>query len=142
MARAKETNCDMPETRRVTIAMLLRSVLSLVGFILFLGVVLFLPAGDIRWTNGWLFIAVFTTLTVPSIAYLWRVNPDIFVARSKIHSGTKRWDKVMVLFLLVAFFAIFPLAAFDAGRFHWSVVPPWLIALGYLLMAVGYLGSI
>ena len=48
--------------------MLLRSVLSLVGFVLFLGVVLFLPAGDIWWSSGWLFIAYFIALTIPSIA--------------------------------------------------------------------------
>jgi protein-S-isoprenylcysteine O-methyltransferase Ste14 len=132
----------MPETRRVTIAMLLRSVLSLVGFDLFLGAALFVPAGDIRWANGWLFIAFFTASTLASIAYLWRVNPDIFVARSKIHEGTKRWDMVMVLILLVAIFTIFPLAALDAARFRWSAVPPWLVATGYLLTAVGYLGSV
>jgi protein-S-isoprenylcysteine O-methyltransferase Ste14 len=121
--------------------MLLRSVLSLAGFVLFLALVLFLPAGDIRWFNGWLFIAVFIMLTVPSIAYLWRVNPDIFVARSKIHEGTKGWDLVLVSFLLLALFAIFPLAALDA-RFGWSAVPSWLVAVGYVLTAVGYLGSV
>jgi protein-S-isoprenylcysteine O-methyltransferase Ste14 len=132
---------DMPETKRVTLAMLLRSVLSLVGFVVFLGLTLFLPAGDIRWPNGWLFITVFTALTVPSIAYLWRVNPDIFVARSKIHEGTKGWDKVLVSFLLLAFFSIFPLAGLDA-RFGWSAAPPWLVAVGYVLTAIGYLGSV
>jgi protein-S-isoprenylcysteine O-methyltransferase Ste14 len=66
---------------------------------------------------------------------------DVFVARSKIHEGTKSWDMVLVIFLLLAVFAIFPIAALDA-RFDWSAVPPWLVAVGYLLMTVGYLGSI
>jgi protein-S-isoprenylcysteine O-methyltransferase Ste14 len=131
----------MPETRRVTTALLLRSVLSLVGFDLFLGVALFLPAGDIRWADGWLLIAFFTALTAPSIAYLWRVNPDIFAARSKIHGGSKGWDLVLVAILLVAFFAIFPLAGLD-HRFGWSAAPAWLVAAGYVLTAVGYLGSV
>jgi protein-S-isoprenylcysteine O-methyltransferase Ste14 len=132
----------MDRTRPGAAIMLLRSVLSLAGFVLLLGVVLFLPAGDLRWANGWLFIAFFTAVTVPSIAYLWRVNPEIFVARSKIHEGTKGWDKVMVLCLLIAFFAIFPVAALDAARFQWSDVPPWLVTVGYLLTTVGYLGSV
>ncbi len=131
----------MPETRRVAAALLLRSVLSLVGFDLFLGVALLLPAGDIRWADGWLFIAFFTALTVPSIAYLWRVNPDIFAARGKIHEGTKGWDKALVPALLVAIFAIFPVAGLDA-RFRWSAVPAWLVAGGYALTAAGYLGSV
>jgi len=122
--------------------MLSRAVLSLVRFVLFLGLMLFLPAGDIWWPIGWLFIAFFTLLTVPSIAYLWRVNPEIFVARSKFRRvGTKGWDKALVAVLLLTFFAIFPLAGLDA-RFGWSSAPMWLIALGYVLSAIGYLGSI
>jgi protein-S-isoprenylcysteine O-methyltransferase Ste14 len=113
----------------------------LVGFVLFLGVILFLPAGNIRWPIGWLFIAFFILLTVPSVAYLWRVNPDIFVARSKIHEGTKGWDKALVSVLLLVFFSIFPLAGLDA-RFAWSFATAWLVALGYLLSSIGYLGSI
>ncbi len=131
----------MPEPGRVTIAVFLRAVLSLVGFVLILGVGLFLPAGDIGWPIGWIFLAVFTLLTVPSLVYLWRVNPDIFVARSKIRAGTKGWDKVLVSVLLLAFFATFPLAALDA-RFGWSSVPAWLVAVGYALSAIGYLGSV
>jgi protein-S-isoprenylcysteine O-methyltransferase Ste14 len=121
---------------------LLRSALSLAGFNLILAAALFLPAGDPLWANGWLFIAFFTALTLPSIAYLWRVNPEIFVARSKIGAGTKGWDKALVSVILAAFFAIFPLAALDAVRFGWSAVPAWLVALGYLLTAAGYLGSV
>src|SRR5262245_7051067 len=122
----------MPETGRVKTAVLWRSVLSLTGFLLVLGVMLFLSAGDVGWVNGWVFLAVFFALTVPSIAYLWRVNPDIFVARSKFHEGAKGWDKVLVSVLLLAFFAIFPLAGLDA-RFGWSSAPPWLVAVGNAL---------
>ena len=65
-------------------------------------------------------------------------NPDIFAARSKIHAGTKRWDKVLLTLLFPSFLAIFPLAALDAGRWHWSSVPLWLIVLGYVLLSVGF----
>jgi protein-S-isoprenylcysteine O-methyltransferase Ste14 len=131
----------MPEVKRTRIAMLLRAVFSLVVFDLLLGLGLFLSAGDLWWPNGWLFIAVFTALTIPSIAYLWRVNPDIFVARSKIHGGSKGWDLVLVALLVLAFFSIFPLTGLD-HRFDWSAVAPWLVAVGYVLTVVGYLGSI
>lgn len=122
-------------------AILWRSLLSLPVFILALGALLFGAAGTIRWLNGWLFIAVFVALSIPSIAYLWRVNPDIFVARAKIHAGTKGWDLILVTIILTAFFAIFLIAGLDA-RFHWSNVPTWLIAKGYALLVIGYLGSI
>jgi protein-S-isoprenylcysteine O-methyltransferase Ste14 len=131
----------MSEEPKTTSAVLWRSLFSLVVFNLFLAAVLFIPAGSIHWWNGWFFMAFFTLLTIPSIIYLWRVNPDIFVARSKIHAGSKGWDLIIVPILLLAFFAIFLVAGFDI-RFHWSSVPVGIIAVGYALTAVGYLGSV
>jgi len=109
---------------------------------IFVGIALFLPAGDLWWARGWLFVMVFLVLTAPSVLYLWRTNPDIFAARSKIHRGTKSWDKVLVAVLVVSFMTEFPAAALDAGRFHWSTVPLWLIVLGYVLLAGGFLVSV
>jgi protein-S-isoprenylcysteine O-methyltransferase Ste14 len=132
----------MSEEQRASPALLLRAVLSLGVFLLLLGVAMFLSAGDIRWANGWLFLLVFLVLMAPSIVYLWYTNPDIFAARSRIRAGTKAWDRVLVVFVLLSFVALFPVAGFDAGRFHWSGVPPGLIVLGYVLFCVGYLLSI
>jgi len=133
----------MPEGQRVLTAVLLRGILSLGIFLVLLGLVMFLPAGDIRWPQGWLFLLVFLALTIPAVIYLWRVNPDIFVARSKLtRAGTKRWDKVVMGFLFLSLTATFSVAAFDSGRFHWSSVPPWLIVLGYILFSIGFLISI
>jgi protein-S-isoprenylcysteine O-methyltransferase Ste14 len=110
--------------------------------VIVLAVALFLPAGDIRWAQGWLFLLVFLVLTVASSLYLWRTNPDIFVARSRIHPGTKAWDKVLMAFLLLSFAAIFVVAALDAGRFHWSSPSLGVIVLGYVLLCVGFFISI
>lgn len=74
--------------------------------------------------------------------YLWRVNPEIFVARGKIHAGTKPWDKVLLVLLLVSFLAILVVAPLDAGRFHWSSVPLWLTVLGYILLCVNFFLSV
>ncbi len=132
----------MPDGQRISTGLLLRAILTLGGFLFFLAIALFLPAGDIRWVDGWVFLLVFFLLTVTAIAYLWRTNPDIFVARSRIRPGTKTWDKVLVTFLLLSFFSIFPVAGFDAGRFHGSRVSPGLVILGYVLLCAGYFLSI
>ena len=133
----------MSDGQRVPTAVLRRGILSLGVFFIVLGVLIFLPAGDIRWSKGWLFILVFFTLTVPAVVYLWRANPDIFAARSKVfRAGTKRWDKVIMALLFFSLTAVFIVVAFDSGRFHWSSVPPWLIVLGYILLCIGYFISI
>jgi len=132
----------MTDRQRVPTAIFWRGILVLGGFVAVLGLILFLPAGDIRWAKGWLFLLVFLLLTVASSVYLWRTNPDIFVARSRIHPGTKAWDKVLMAFLLSSFAMIFLVAGLDAGRFHWSNVPLSVIVLGYVPLCVGFLLSI
>ncbi|HWB08070.1 MAG TPA: isoprenylcysteine carboxylmethyltransferase family protein [Pirellulales bacterium] len=121
-------------------SVLRRSLLSLLSFLLVLGLVQFLPGG-IGWWQGWLFFAVFLLEVALGALYLWRRNPEIFVARSKIHSGTKPWDKVVMFFLLSSLMAIFPVAGLE-NRFRWSSVPTWGIVSGYVLFTVGMLGSI
>ena len=50
---------------------------------------LFVPAGSLTWTRGWLFFADFVVLIGAAAACLWRVNPEIYTARSRIQPGTK-----------------------------------------------------
>ena len=107
---------------------------------LILAVTMFLPAG-IGWRRGWLFLLVFYAYTFLSAAYLWRVNPDIFVAHSKVHRGTKSWDKVLMPLLLASLLTIFVTAALDA-RYAWSSVSTGMVVLGYILFTLGFATSI
>ena len=126
--------------RAIAAGVLRRSLVSLAVFLLVLALALFLPAG-IDWTAGWIFLAVFVLQIAIAALYLWRRNPEIFVARSKFHAGTKWWDWVAVSFLLPSLMAMFPVAALDY-RWHWSSVPLWVIVAGYMLLTIGMLGSI
>ena len=93
-----------------------------------------MPAGSISWTRGWLFLLVLVAELGVSALYLWRINPEIFAARSRIHPGTKRWDRILLGLLFPAMIAILPVAALDNGRFHWSRMSWWFVGLGYLLL--------
>lgn len=127
--------------RRFGGAFLGRAIRSLAVSILVIAVLLFLPAGDFGWRNGWLFVLVFAALVIGSVVYLRFANPEIFVARSKIQAGTKAWDKAMIFLLLASLVAVFPVAGLD-HRYQWSSVPSWLTALGYVLFSFGFAMSI
>ena len=108
--------------------------------LIILAVLLFVPAGRITWTRGWLFLLVFTLLMFGAIVYFRRVNPQMFAIRSRVHPETKRWDKVVIALLFLAMFAIPLVAGLDDGRFHWSSMSRLLMGLGYLLLITGWIG--
>jgi protein-S-isoprenylcysteine O-methyltransferase Ste14 len=119
--------------------LLRKSVLLFVASVLLVGLIMFVPAG-ITWRRGWLFFFVFYFFAFLSAWYLWRVNPEIFFARSKVHPGTKSWDKVLMTLLLASLLAIFLVAAIDA-RFGWSTVSTTFVALGYFLFTLGFVAT-
>jgi protein-S-isoprenylcysteine O-methyltransferase Ste14 len=113
---------------------MVRSTVTLLVLVL----LLFVPAGSLAWTRGWLFLAVFLALAGAGIAHLRRVNPEIFIARSRMfREGSKRWDRVLLGFLMPAMLAIIPVAALDDARFHWSRMAWSVVAFGYLLLLAG-----
>jgi protein-S-isoprenylcysteine O-methyltransferase Ste14 len=114
-----------------------RLVLFLLADLAFFPLFMFLPAGTWTWDKGWLFILVLLAVSLVASLVLWRVNPEVVVARNNPHQGTKHWDKILLWFLLPPFLAIFPVAALDDGRFHWFPTPWWICAIGYLLLLIG-----
>jgi hypothetical protein len=117
-------------------------LISLAVTLLLMAAVLFLSAGTLQWRHGQLFLLVFLFLTLVAIAWLWRVNPEIFVARRQPTGlGTKSWDRVLLLILLPTFLAILIVSALDDGRYHGAPAPPWAVLIGYVLFLAGYLGS-
>ena len=84
-----------------------RMALSLLATPLVLALLLFLPAGTWAWVRGWLFVLVFLVAFTLAALYLWRVNPEVVVARSRTHRGTKGWDRILLGFWFLALGAIF-----------------------------------
>jgi protein-S-isoprenylcysteine O-methyltransferase Ste14 len=118
-----------------------RAFISLAVTLVVMALLLFGPAGSLQWAHGWWFIGVFVALILVSMAALWRLNPEIFIARARpTRQGTKAWDRVLMTVLLIAFAAILPVAGLDDGRFHWAPAPDWAVLLGYVLLVVGFAG--
>ena len=118
-----------------------KAIAYAIGLPLVLLVLIFLPAGSIRWRPGWVFVAVqFLAYGVAGLV-IARANPIIYRARSRFQPGTKRWDKALLAVILPAIAAILPIGSLDAGRLHWSSVPVWLVGLGYVAMLTAIGGT-
>jgi protein-S-isoprenylcysteine O-methyltransferase Ste14 len=104
---------------------------------LVIGVLLFVVAGTLDWWQGWLLLFVSLAVTLVFVPYLWHVNPDLLVARSRFRF-VKRWDKILVCFMIPSLVAVVVVAALDSGRFHWLPVPWWVCAVGYVLFLLAF----
>jgi hypothetical protein len=69
---------------------LIQAFVSLAVTLLLIGAALSLSAGTLQWPHGLLFVAVFLFLTLVAIAWLWRVNPEIFLARRQLTGKAPR----------------------------------------------------
>jgi protein-S-isoprenylcysteine O-methyltransferase Ste14 len=131
-----------PDTlpRHGSTAGLIQALVSLVVWLAIMIAALFGSAGTWDWPRGWFFFGVYCLLTAIACVWLWIVNPEIFAARSKIQKGTKGWDRILTVFIILTFIAILPVAALDDGRFHWAPQPDWVVMLGYVMFAAGFMG--
>jgi protein-S-isoprenylcysteine O-methyltransferase Ste14 len=112
-------------------------IATLGGFGCFL-VIIFWPAGRIDWLEGWLYFGIVITSLSAGFFYLWCVNPAVIEHRLHTGKGTKSWDKLWLVFFTLVFLAIYIVAGFDAVRFAWSSMSPWLWPLGLALWLPGY----
>lgn len=102
---------------------------------------MFLPAGTWDWPRGWLFFGVFCVFTAIACVWIWKTNPELFAARSRIQKGAKSWDVPLTIGLILSFAAILPVSALDDARFRWAPQPDWVLWIGYALFAIGYVGT-
>lgn len=130
----------MAEATQVQFSAVRRSLISLAFVLVVMGLLLFLPAGTLNWPLGWWFVASFVLSIVISMLALWRLNPEIFVARSGVQRGTERRDYVFIALIAIGFLGVLPVAGLDF-RFGWSAMPNWVVVLGYLLFVPGFVGQ-
>lgn len=105
-----------------------------VGFLV-VGLMIFLPAGTMRYRNGWLLmIILFVPMFCAGIVMMLRC-PDLLRKRLNMKE-TEKEQKQVVAWSGVMFTAAFILAGLNF-RFQWLMLPDWIswAAAGVFLMA-------
>jgi len=116
----------------------MKALMWVVVSFLLMALALFLPAGTIAWSAGWIFLILLHGWLLVGIWLLLKYNPGLLEERINLsQSNQKAWDKVFILLFysfLLAWLVLMPL---DAVRFHWSQMPLLLQVVG----AVALVGS-
>ncbi len=102
-------------------------------FFLLAGAALFGSAGTFAIAVFWIYLAILAAIFAASILWL---DPDL--ARERMRPGGKKPPLALRLFSGVMLLHLV-IAGLDRGRLHWSdTVPPWLQALGLLVLTGSY----
>ena len=104
--------------------------------ILMVGALVFLPAWDIKFANGWLFIGLlFIPMLIVGVVMLIK-SPALLKKRLDAKE-TQNAQKVVVAFSGIIFIAGFVVAGLD-HRFGWSRVPLWAVISASVVLLVSY----
>jgi protein-S-isoprenylcysteine O-methyltransferase Ste14 len=103
-----------------------------------MALLLFVPARTIHYWQAWVYLSIFTGASLFTTLYLMRKDPALLKRRMRggPMAEKRAVQKFIMLCALVGFVALLVVPALD-HRFGWSSVPPYGVALGDLLVAIG-----
>jgi len=97
----------------------------------------FVPAGSLRFWQGWVYFALWVIPTRIAFAYFYKHDPEL-VERRLQRKEKVREQRIIMKFFRPVGAAIFILPGLD-HRFGWSHSPVWLSILGQAGFLAGYL---
>jgi protein-S-isoprenylcysteine O-methyltransferase Ste14 len=103
---------------------------------------LFLSAGTLTWSRGWLLLAVMLMIRAVGALVVYRINPGLMEERAKLpfHEDQAWRDRVLLFGVLATGFVGLPIiAGLDAFRWHLLPSPPEAVsAMGLMMFASGW----
>lgn len=115
--------------------LIISMIFSIPFTILFTGLLLFLPAGDYRWVNGWMLIGSLIFYILLIFIYFIIKDPATLERRSKLSS--EKGDKLYLFLMAIDFTAILIIPTLEY-RFHWTNMPFLLSVIGLIGIIISY----
>ncbi|MEN6554712.1 MAG: isoprenylcysteine carboxylmethyltransferase family protein [Methanobacterium sp.] len=130
----------MNTANTVTYNLKIKTLFSFAELIVIIGLFLFVPAGSFNFWQAWVYSIIFVGSTAAITFYLWRKDPELLARRVNAGPGAEkeRAQKIIQFFATILFIALLVISAFD-HRFGWSHVPLYIVTLGDILVALGFL---
>lgn len=102
---------------------------------IFMWIILFIPAGSIKFWEAWIFWSGFSTITFFITFYFMKNNPEFLARRAKVKQ-TKESVKTPLIFKV--YYLGFVLPGIDF-RFHWSNVELWIVISSNIIVFASYI---
>ena len=106
-------------------------------WITFLGALLFIPAGSLRWPAAWLFLATLGGLGILGGLWFAKINPGLLAERMQpmLQKGQPKADKIFLLLMGPVTMVWLIVMGLDQ-RYQWSGMGSGLQVLGFALFAL------
>ena len=116
-------------------------LVSLVGLIVVMAALIFVPAGTLDFWQAWLFLACYLTASLGVSAWLVRYDPALLERRMRggPFAEGERNQKIIMAITSLGFIALLVVPGLDR-RFNWSRMPDAVAILGDGLLLAGWLG--
>ena len=108
----------------------------LILYPIFIGLLIFLPAGSFRFWEGWLYSVVLFIPLVTTLRYLVKNDPELLKRRMRLKEKEIK-QKLIVGISRIPFILGFLIPGFDF-RFSWSDVPLVVVIIGNIMVFLGY----
>jgi len=117
----------------------LRAWFALVALAVVMGLLLFLPAGTLRYWQAWVYLGIFFGASALTTAFLIRRDPALLERRMRGGPTAEKRpvERLIMVFTSIGFIALLVVPALDY-RFGWSSVPVWTVIGGDVLVVVGF----
>ena len=116
-----------------------RTLFKTVAVSIAMGMLLFVPAGTLRYWQAWVYLPIFIGASLLITVNLIRRDPALLERRSRGGpKAEKRSAQKIIMFLAtIGFVGLLVVPAFDY-RFGWSYVPPAVALAGDFMVAIGF----
>ncbi len=124
------------EKKYALLKIIITNIISVPFIIILLSVLLFIPAGDLCWVNGWILIASLVVYLLFTAIYFIIKDPSTLEKRSRL--SREKGDKIIISLFGILFLILIILPALDY-RFGWSQIPFFVSCIGLTCLLTSYL---
>jgi len=117
--------------------LLIKTLIRFVIVLFLMAAVIFIPAGTLKYINGWLFMLVIFIPMTFAFVYLYNNDPELLRKRINFKERQANQRKYQKL-ATPLYFSTIIVSGLDF-RFGWSKVPFWLVIISLIIILCGYL---
>ena len=116
--------------------LLKEAIVKLLSGVIILGILLFIPAGTLKWRSGWILMSIlFVPMFVVGIIMYFKA-PDLLESRLRAKE-TQNEQKHVIGFSVIMFLLVFIIAGLNY-RFGWIILPDVVVYVGTAIFLLSY----